>query len=158
MRSVAVLLFSLLGPGLASAHHGSSYYYDVENLVSIEGVIVSASWRNPHVMFELERTFADGSTEIWEIEAASWNGLQRVGIGEDDVAAGAHVEVIGGLSRTGLPAMAGFIMTLDDGTEIPIWPQRARRMGQEVRRIEASAAAMEAAIGAASGIFRVWAA
>ncbi len=157
MRPSAVLLLSLFMPGLASAHHGSSYYYDVENLVSIDGVIVSASWRNPHVMFGLERSFADGSTEVWEIEAASWNGLQRVGIGEDDVAIGQHVTLIGGLSRTGLPAMAGFIMTLDDGTEIPIWPQRARRLGQEVRPVAASAAAIEAARNSARGIYRVWA-
>ncbi|MGI9258811.1 MAG: DUF6152 family protein [Gammaproteobacteria bacterium] len=157
MRPIAVLLTTLLTPVLASGHHGSAYYYDVETLASIEGVIVSASWRNPHVMFELERTFADGSTEIWEIESASWNGLQRVGIGEDDVAIGEHVTLIGALSRTGLPAMAGFIMTLDNGTDIPIWPQRARRMGQEVRRVAASAAAIEAARNSASGIFRVWA-
>ncbi len=157
MRPVTLLLLVLVGPGLATAHHGSAYYYDVENLASIEGVIVSASWRNPHVMFELERTLADGSTELWEIESASWNGLQRVGIGRDDVPIGAHVTLTGALSRTGLPAMAAFIVTLDDGTEIPIWPQRARRMGQEVRRVAASATAIEAARDAARNIYRVWA-
>jgi len=156
MRRIALFYVSMIGSSLVFAHHGTAFYYDIDNLATIEGEILAVSWRNPHVMFEIERSFDDGTTEIWEIESSSRNGLQRVGIEADVVAVGDHVRLTGALSRTGLPAMAAFLMTLDDGTEVPIWPQRARQLGREVQRAPVSNAVAEASRREARGIFRVW--
>ncbi len=156
MRAVELALLVLLAPAQALAHHGSAYYYDLDNLASIEGDIIYVSWRNPHVLLEIERTLENGTTEIWEVESSSRNSLQRVGIESDVVSVGDRVTLTGALSRTGLPAMAAFLMKLDDGTEVPIWPQRAERMGQEVHRVAASSASVNESRRQASGIFRVW--
>ena len=133
MHRVAFLL--LFWVVAAEGHHGSAASYDVDNIVTIEGEVLSVSWRNPHVRMQLLRTVEGGENEVWEIESASANGLQRVGIGPEVVAVGDHVSLTGGLSRHGLSAMAAFVMTRSDGTEVALWPQRARRMGQDVERV-----------------------
>lgn len=139
------------------AHHGSAHYYDLDNVARVEGDVVSISWRNPHVTLELRRSDDGGANEIWKVEGSSANALLRVGIGPDVIAVGDHVILTGALSRHGLPAMAGHVITLADGTDVPIWPRPARKLGQQIEPAPLSAAAAEAARSAAHGIFRIWA-
>jgi hypothetical protein len=138
------------------AHHGSAHYYDMDNIVSVEGEIVSVTWRNPHVMIELRRTDDGGANEIWDIEGSSVNSLARVGVEADSLSAGGAVTITGAISRHGLPAMAGHVVTFADGTEVPIWPRPAKRLGLEVRPAPLSAEAAEAARSKARGLFRIW--
>jgi hypothetical protein len=152
---VACLL--ALGSASASAHHGSALYYDVDNVATVEGDVVAVAWRNPHVTLELRRTDDAGANEVWEIEGSSANSLLRVGVERDAIAVGSHVIITGALSRHGLPAMAGHVVTFADGTDVPIWPRPARLLGQEIKPAPLSAAAAEAARSQARGIFRVWA-
>jgi len=153
-----ISLFALLALGLtpASAHHGAALYFDLDNIATVEGEILAVNWRNPHVMFEIRRTDDGGANEVWDIEASSMNALLRVGIESDVVNVGDRVTFTGALSRHGLPSMAGHVMTLADGTDVPVWPRPAMRLGQEVRPAPISAAAAEAGRSTARGIFRVW--
>jgi len=155
-RRVDLVCLLLLGPATALAHHGSAYYYDLDKMATIEGEVLSVSWRNPHVKMKVQGSMDGGESIIWDIESASPNGLQRVGIESDVVAVGDRVSLSGALSRTGLPAMAAFLLVKADGTEIPIWPQRAERMGQQVELAEVPAEIAEASRRMAQGIFRVW--
>jgi hypothetical protein len=148
------LLTLALAP--ASAHHGSAHYYDLDTVATVEGEVVGISWRNPHITLELRRTDDGGANEVWAVEGSSANALLRMGIGSDVVAVGDHVTLIGALSRHGLPAMAGHILTHADGTEVPIWPRPAMKLGREVRPAPLSAAAAEAARSQAQGIYRIW--
>ena len=154
----AAVLFCLLALGFApaNAHHGSVLYYDMDNIATIQGEVLSVAWRNPHVMMELRRTDDGAVDEVWEIESSSTNALSRIGIERDIVAVGDQITLTGALSRHGLPAMAGFIMTLADGTDLPIWPRRAMALGQEVKPAPISAAAEQVGRSEARGIFRVW--
>ena len=114
--------FFLLVLGLVSAeaHHGSAFYYDLENIVKIEGEVLAISWRNPHVTMDLRRTDDGAANEVWGVESSSANTLLRIGIEQGVVAVGDHVTLTGALSRHGLPAMAAFVITLEDGTDLPI--------------------------------------
>ena len=154
-RAFFFFLF-VLGLVSAEAHHGSALYYDLENVVKIEGEVLTISWRNPHVMMSLRRTDDGAVNEVWEVESSSANTLLRVGIEQDIVAVGDHVILTGALSRHGLPAMAAFVITLENGTEFPIWPRPAMRLGYEVKPAPISAAAAEISRSEAQGIFRVW--
>jgi len=153
-----VFLSCLLMIGLtqASAHHGAALYFDLDNIATVEGEVIAVTWRNPHVMFQIRRTDDGGLHEVWDIEASSANALLRVGIERDVVEVGDHVILTGALSRHGLPSMAGHVMTLEDGTDVPIWPRPAMALGQDVRPAPISAAAAEAGRSTARGIFRVW--
>ena len=62
----------------------TALYFDLDNIATLEGEVLSVSWRNPHVMFEIRRTDDGGTNEIWEIEASSMNALLRVGVEAGD--------------------------------------------------------------------------
>lgn len=151
-----LVCFLALGSTTAIAHHGSAFYYDLDNMATIEGEVLSVTWRNPHVKMQVQGHIGGGKSMIWDVESASPNGLQRIGIESDVVAIGDRISLSGALSRTGLPAMAAFLMVKADGTEIPIWPQRAAIVDQEVEFAEIPAALVEASRREARGIFRVW--
>ena len=58
MRPVDLALLVLLSPAHTLAHHGSAYYYDIDNLASTEDEALAMSWRNPHVMLEIGRVWS----------------------------------------------------------------------------------------------------
>lgn len=155
MRTV-LLILALAAPGPLLAHHAVGVAYDTENLGTVEGTVVDVFWRNPHVVVSIDRTLENGEREIWEAESGSTNSLERLGIGRDIVQIGDRVALMGALSRRGLTTMAAYTMTLADGTEIPLWPQRAARLGRDVTPVPFAEAAREQSSQQAEGIFRIW--
>jgi hypothetical protein len=156
MNRLLILLLGLLGPISLPAHHATTVAYDVNNLGTIEGEVTSVFWRNPHVVLTIEREADNGARETWTAESGSPNSLQRIGFSSDIVAVGDRVTLLGALSRQGLPSMAAYIMTLADGTEVPLWPQRAQQIGRGTPPAPFSNTAIAASERAAEGIFRVW--
>ena len=156
MGHILLLLPLLLFSSTATAHHAVAVAFDTENLQTIEGVVTDVFWRNPHIVLTVERTLDGGGVDTWKAESGSTNALQRVGIGPDIVSVGDRVSLFGALSRRGLNSMAAYTMTLADGTEVPLWPQRAVRIGRDVALAPISAAAQELGSREAQGIYRVW--
>jgi len=156
MNRILILWLGLLSPLGLPAHHATTVAYDVNNLGTIEGEVTSVFWRNPHVVLTIERVAESGARETWTAESGSPNSLQRVGFSSEIVAVGDRVTLLGALSRQGLPSMAAYIMTLADGTEIPLWPQRAQQIGRAAPPAPFSNAEIAASERAAEGIFRVW--
>lgn len=154
-RLILACLVALDSAG-ALAHHATTVAYDTENLGTIEGVVKSVFWKNPHVVLTIERVSESGVREEWTAESGSPNSLLRVGYDSSVVAVGDRVRLLGALSRQGLPAMAAYTMTLADGTEVPLWPQRAKLIGREVEPAPFSDAAVAAGEREAHSIFRVW--
>jgi len=157
MTRVSMFCLLTLGLSAAYAHHGTAHYFDLDNIARVEGEIVEVSWRNPHVTLQLRRTDDGGLGELWEVEGSSANALARVGIGPDVAAVGTRVTLIGALARHGGPEMAGHVMTLPDGTDVPIWPRPAMLLGRNVAPAPLSVEAIEAERARAQGIFRTWA-
>ena len=142
--------------GRVFAHHAVTVAYDTENLMSIEGEVIDIFWRNPHIVLTVERTLENGNTETWEAESGSTNSLQRIGIGRDIVSIGDHVSLFGAISRRGLNTMAAYTMILSSGIEVPLWPQRAARIGREIQLAPISEVAQERGSLEARSIYRVW--
>ena len=155
MRTV-LLILALAAASPLLAHHAVGVAYDTENLRTVEGEVTEVFWRNPHVVVTIERTLENGERETWEAESGSTNSLDRLGIGRDIVRIGDTVALTGAPSRRGLTTMAAYTMTLADGTEVPLWPQRAARLGRDVTPAPISEAAREAGEREAQGIFRIW--
>jgi hypothetical protein len=156
MNRKLILVLAAVVSTTASAHHATTVAYDVNNLGTIEGTVVSVFWKNPHVVLTIERVSEGGTRETWTAESGSPNSLARVGYDSTVVSVGDHVSLLGALSRQGLPAMAAYTMTLADGTEIPLWPQRANVIGRGVPPAPFSSAAVAADERDARSIFRVW--
>ena len=153
---IGILFLTVPLAAPATAHHAVNVAYDTQNLSTVEGEVIDVFWRNPHVVVTIERVLENGEREIWEAESGSTNSLERLGIGRDIVQIGDTVALTGALSRRGLTTMAAYTMTLADGSEVPLWPQRAERLGRDVTPAPISEAAREAGEQQARSIFRIW--
>ncbi len=157
MRILIVSLAMVCCPLAAVAHHATAVAYDRSNITELEGEITTVLWRNPHVRIDLLRIAENGEQEIWKLEAAAINLLQRLGVTTDDIDIGDRVRVAGAPDRQGRTRMFIGNMLLADGREMLM------RRGAEPRWVNArtgrpdiSADQAARAERLATGIFRVW--
>ncbi len=157
MKLVGVALALAFCPLVASAHHASGVGFDWDNITELEGEITAVIWRNPHVRFDLSRRGQDGEEELWELESAGINIVQRLGVAIDDISVGDRIRVAGAPHRQGDTKMFIGNALLSDGREVllradavPRWTEDST--GPSVISEEQAARAQRLA----SGILRVW--
>jgi uncharacterized protein DUF6152 len=97
-RKTAGILTVLLGflsmAALLSAHH-SRAMYDVEQLVSVEGVVTNVEWRNPHMWITLDVPVTKGGKpESWGFEGAGAASMVAAGISPQILKVGNRVKII----------------------------------------------------------------
>ena len=73
--------------GSASAHHAFNMYQN-DRYVTLNGVVKSWVWKNPHAMIEFIATSPDGSMETWSVECSSPNIIGRKGWSMDSIKVG----------------------------------------------------------------------
>lgn len=83
-----ILLGSLAATTVALGHH-SQAEFDSSNTIEMQGEIVAAYWRNPHVNF----TFRSDDGQLWEMETSAWNSLSRRSMPRNAVETGDRVTV-----------------------------------------------------------------
>jgi hypothetical protein len=89
--SVLVLLAAVLtGPSI-QAHHTVAFTHDVSKTVALTGVVTGIQWQNPHVIFHLAVTDANGASADWEIESRHLQGMRQGGIEQDTIRVGESV-------------------------------------------------------------------
>lgn len=80
------VLFILVFPAIASAHHSRAEY--TGEPIEFEGSLVDILWRNPHPSFTVE-VHGNGQSQTWQVEG--WSSLytfDRAGIAQDRFAPG----------------------------------------------------------------------
>src|SRR5690554_4625498 len=87
----AVFGLSLLALPVA-AHH-SPAQFDLTKDATIEGVIATLSWRNPHVYLDLDVTGANGGSTRQRIEAGPVSNLVALRFDSDSLRVGERVTV-----------------------------------------------------------------
>ena len=87
----------MLVPGVADAHH-ARFFYDLDDIVSIQGELTSVSWVNPHTGYTLRRIDENGEEETWDLAGGSVSGLTRAGATRDMFRAGDTIRVTGARS------------------------------------------------------------
>ena len=115
---LGILITSLVLMSPALAHH-SQAEFDNSNVLEMEGEIVAAYWRNPHVNFTLKTIDGDGGNEeLWEMEAGAWNSISRRGVPRNAISTGDRVTV--GVYRSTKRAhhLSVRNVLLENGTEI----------------------------------------
>ena len=149
-----ILAVTFFFTGTASAHHAFSAFYDTDNIGEITGEVIETFWINPHAGFRIRTD--DG--EVWNIETAPVNRLQRLGLAES-VSVGERVGFIGAFSRLGRNEVLATNMILPGGEEVLLDPDFARRLGLR-DRASATGGGSGAAAGIGgddpNGIHRVW--
>ena len=97
-RVFAVLIAGLIGIGAgvpAWAHHSFAASYDMNQPITVHGVITQVLLRNPHSWFRLNVRDANGKMEEWSFEAGTPSGMIRNGYKPDVIKAGTEVTIKG---------------------------------------------------------------
>ena len=103
-RLIAVAA-SLLVLTQARGHHAVTANY-LEDVGTIEGVVVEVFWSNPHVHIYVEVTDAQGQVNLWDIESTNLNGMASAGWTRDTVEVGDRIRASGRLGREGRARLA----------------------------------------------------
>jgi hypothetical protein len=104
---VLVAALCLCAAPSAYAHHSHPIFYDACKLLTLEGRIESAQWKNPHVLIVLRLADNTTYTAGW----TSMDALTRTGVAGPAQAAltpGMRVEVTGGSLRDPAEIRASF--------------------------------------------------
>ena len=157
-RFFAATFCSFFFGNFSHSHHSASAFYDLENMISVEGKIVSVDWKNPHVFLNVEVYDSDGNSSLWNMESGSINTLQRFGISKDEIEIGEKINIIGAVSRHGLNEMlAVTISSLSTGV-VTVHPNIARNFltNNNLVALPISSEAEKEARDNSSGFFKVW--
>jgi hypothetical protein len=96
-------VFAVLASGLVAfgtgvpawAHHSFAASYDMNQPITVHGVITQVLLRNPHSWFRINVRDASGKVEEWSFEAGTPSGMIRNGYKPDIIKAGAEVTIKG---------------------------------------------------------------
>jgi hypothetical protein len=105
----------------AVAHH-SAAMFDTSREVTLEGVVTTYDWRNPHVYMAIRTTGPDGAEFEQQIEAGASSVLLPLGLTPDAVRPGDRVTVRANPSRRGAGrTVLGRELVKRDGTVLPLF-------------------------------------
>lgn len=116
-KTLAILGLLTAVPAASYAHHSFSIY-DLDDKVERTGVLTDFTFRNPHIMLELEVEVEDGSTEIWEIESMNPRRWDNAGHDRDVASVGETVTIIGWDAKSGRRDMALSAIVTERGKTI----------------------------------------
>ena len=118
MKFPAVIGFLLAVVTAAPAHHSAATEFDMNDPVSVEGVVSKVEWRNPHIWFYVDVRDANGQVTTWGFTGSPPGMLARRGITRDILTNGAEVKVEGFRARDGSPNAVGRNVTFADGRSV----------------------------------------
>ena len=161
MNSRLGALIGLLALSCSAFGHHSQAEFDDDAVLELQGEIVAAYWRNPHVNFTLRTVDDDGNEELWEMEAASWNTLARKGVPENVFKAGDRVTIAANPSTRRPRQLQVNHVLLDSGMEVILSPSGDQpRWSNEYYGGTAQTmepAPLSESSVTADGLFQIWA-
>ncbi|HEY5623585.1 MAG TPA: DUF6152 family protein [Gammaproteobacteria bacterium] len=156
-RNKIVLVWIIVVPALASAHHGISAKFDTQASIEITGEIHEVTWRNPHVLFTVTVTNDDGQETLWSAETLSMAMMRRNAISQDTLRPGEQVIIAGLPSLDGANDIYPTNMLLSDGREIVFNARVEPRWSDAVVGTSGPSSAREGDTTVPElGLFRVW--
>jgi uncharacterized protein DUF6152 len=119
-RVVSFLAFAWLAAQSAPAvaHHSFAAEFDADKTGELKGKVSQVWFNNPHVRYRLTVQAEDGSTQDWELQAASVTALAAVGWNAGTVKVGDEVTVSGQFGRNGAKKL--FVRSIErpDGSRV----------------------------------------
>ena len=112
----------LIAVSTLSAHHRWPVTRSAE--VTVQGTVRSYSWKNPHVMIELDVRKDDGSVEKWEVGGPSINRMAANGWDRNTLKAGDIITGFGFPFTDGSRIMRLERIVTSDGKELFLYGNR----------------------------------
>ena len=106
----AAILAAVLAPSGVSAHHGWGSY-DAANPLTIEGVIETSKFENPHATITVR-----ANDKVWTVTLAPTSRMLARGASAEMIAVGANIKAYGYASRAEKDEMRAERITAGDKT------------------------------------------
>ena len=120
---LGVLTLAALSMQPASAHHSFGAEYDVNQPITLTGVVTKIEWTNPHSHLFLDVKDEHGKVVNWQLEGYPPNALQRMGWKRDTtMKVGDTITVTGWRARDGGPWGHSREVTVAGGTKFVFGP------------------------------------
>lgn len=101
-----------------AAHHAFAAEFDVNDPVTLTGVMTKWDMVNPHSWFHIDVTDADGNVVSWMVEGGSPNTLIRMGVTKNTVQVGTQLTIEGYRAKDGTDKAVGRNFILPDGSRL----------------------------------------
>jgi hypothetical protein len=125
-RTVRLLLLAAATVAVATplrAHHSFGAEYDVNQPVTVSGVVTKIEWTNPHSFVFVDVADGNGSVTNWKFEGYPPNALYRTGWKRDvSMKPGDKITVTGWRARLGGNLAHSREITLADGSKLFFGP------------------------------------
>ena len=105
---LTVFLGFAVTTAVPSAHH-SRAMFDVEKLISVEGVVTDVQWRFPHMWIAVDVPGPNGKTDSWGFEGAGAAMMVASGISPQILKVGNRVKIIAHPPRDSSKRTAEFV-------------------------------------------------
>ena len=114
LTAAIILVFAV--PQQSAAHHSVFAVYDINDSVTIEGVITEVWFKSPHIRIYVEVTGEDGNKVIWDTHGHNPSALRRRGWVRDTLNVGERIAMSGDPTYDGSPKMFIRTITREDGS------------------------------------------
>lgn len=143
-------------PSTVSGHH-SMAEFDRSAVTEFEGEVVNVSWRNPHILLDIETIDANGETVVWNLEGAAVSAQRRRGLMSGPISVGDTLRVAGWAStRRPLHMLVNHVL-MPDGLELLVGSSREPRWSETSIGTESTLFSPEGgAVANDRDFFRVW--
>ncbi len=117
--STLVLIYCLfLSPRTSLAHHGVTGQFDLEQVLTVAGVVNRVRFVNPHAYVYFKVTDESGKEEQWRCELRSGSLLKRKGWTTDMFKIGSMIKIFGSPDRRDPQTVYTETITFEDGTVV----------------------------------------
>ena len=121
MQNMNRICITIIAFGIAAgayAHHSAAPHFDMDNPVTVEGVITELRLVNPHAYVYFDVTDDTGEVANWRCELAGGTGMRRRGWTDDSLLPGQAITMTGAPARREDRVCYTNFIEFEDGTRI----------------------------------------
>ena len=117
-RLTILFIAGLLCSLSAYSHHGPASHYDLDKIITVEGVVTKFRLINPHARVYFDVSTENGEVQKWLAEGNASSILKRRGWKKDTLKPGDFIKISGNPAKDGGSKMDWKVIELKDGTEL----------------------------------------